>query len=67
MVGVMDQSYNLVGHAVNADDPLATKGNHGSNKGFGLNDNSDDCDCKALILSDVCGKGSSAAGDAEGN
>ena len=51
-IGALDQSYNY--RAVSA--PLEGGGNHGSCAGSGFNDEEDDCDCKGIVLSSVCGK-----------
>lgn len=50
--GTIDQSFNYRS-ATKAGD--TTKG-HGNVSGAGFNDRSDDCDCKIVTFSDVCGK-----------
>jgi Flp pilus assembly pilin Flp len=65
MIGVMNQSYNVQGQSVD-DGALGTKP-HGVNAGFGYNDQSDVCDCKAVLFPEVCGKDDpSNTGNAEG-
>lgn len=63
--GAVNQSYNVVG---------TSKAKNGGNKphasvaGFGFVDLGDDCDCKPLTLTDVCGKNDPSGGAAnEGN
>ncbi len=51
-VGALDQSYNYRG--IRAD--LEGAGEHASCSGSGFNDEEDDCDCKGITLTSVCGK-----------
>ena len=53
MIGTMDQSYNLAGHSVAR---TGTGNVHADNSSFGYNDGQDECDCKDVDLSNVCGK-----------
>ena len=53
MIGVMDQTYNVVGHSVAR---TGADNTHGYNKGMGYNDGKDQCDCKPVTYSAVCGK-----------
>lgn len=53
--GVVDQSYSVRGLVASSDNGPAAKG-HASAAGFGFNDRQDDCDCKGIAISDVCGK-----------
>ena len=46
-IGAVSQTYNVTG---------LEKDCHASIKGFGFNDDNDDCDCKVIELVDVCGK-----------
>ena len=52
MIGTMDQSYNVAGHSVARDSEKV----HGDNSSFGYNDGQDECDCKDVNMSNVCGK-----------
>lgn len=62
--GAVDQSYNVAGIS---KAKLAGKP-HAGIAGFGFNDDGDDCDCKALTITDVCGKDDPSTGAAnEGN
>ena len=63
--GAVNQSYNVVG---NSKATLVAATNHGEVGGFGLNDDADDCDCKSLTITEVCGKNDASTGTAgEGN
>lgn len=57
--GAVSQQYNVVG-ATKATNTATM--NHGEINGFGFNDNADDCDCKAVVLNEVCGKTDSSTG-----
>ena len=62
--GAVNQTFNVVGisKAKNAGKP------HAAVFGFGFADNADDCDCKGLTITDVCGKPDTSIGAAnEGN
>ncbi len=61
--GVVDQTYSVNG--LRKDTAGATKP-HAQVAGFGFNDGVDDCDCKALIYDDVCGKTQTGAAN-DGN
>lgn len=62
-VGAVDQTYKLTG--VSKD---KATGVHGSTSGFGYDDDGDDCDCKIIEYTDVCGKQDPSVGAAsEGN
>lgn len=62
--GAIDQTFNVVGIS---KAKLAGKA-HAAVTGFGYNDNADDCDCKGLTITDVCGKIDPSTGAAnEGN
>lgn len=50
--GVIDQSYSVRGLTASAN----TGKGHGSAAGFAYNDRQDDCDCKGIATTDVCGK-----------
>lgn len=60
--GVVDQTINVRGLTATAN---GGKG-HGSNAGFGFNDRQDDCDCKGLATSEVCGKTQGGSATTEG-
>lgn len=51
-VGAVSQSYNVTGVSKYCKDG----GHHAYVRGFGFNDNADDCDCKPIRLIDVAGK-----------
>ena len=51
-IGALDQSYNFRG--IRAD--LENDGQHARCSGSGFNDEEDDCDCKGITLTSVCGK-----------
>lgn len=51
-IGALDQSYNYRG--IRAD--LEGAGTHAVCSGSGFNDEEDDCDCKGITLTSVCGK-----------
>jgi Flp pilus assembly pilin Flp len=55
--GTVSQSYNVTGLKKGRGHGRHGGGSsHGYVKGFGFNDNADDCDCHAITLVDVCGK-----------
>lgn len=56
-IGALDQSYNYRG--IRAD--LEDAGTHARCEGSGFNDEADDCDCKGITLSSVCGKADPSA------
>lgn len=61
--GTVDQSFNYRGlskPSANADGKA-----HGSAAGAGFADREDDCDCKGLMYTDVCGKIQSTGGNRE--
>jgi hypothetical protein len=52
-IGALNQSYNFRGLAA----PLENgTDNHASCSGSGFRDQQDDCDCKGILLTTVCGK-----------
>tara|TARA_R110002072_G_scaffold146075_3_gene292864 strand:- start:14179 stop:14556 length:378 start_codon:yes stop_codon:yes gene_type:complete len=51
-VGALNQSYNYRGISAAADGGV----NHASCSGSGFNDENDDCDCKGIAFTTVCGK-----------
>ena len=57
--GAVSQNYNVVG--LSKATGVATT-SHGEIDGFGYNDNGDDCDCKAITITEVCGKTDSSTG-----
>lgn len=59
-VGAVSQTYTVTGLEKNA-----SCGVHASIKGFGFNDDNDDCDCRVIELVDVCGKDDPSRGRAE--
>lgn len=59
--GAVSQSYNVVG----LEKAKKNGKPHASIKGFGFNDNADECDCKIIRLVDVCGKDDPSTGPAE--
>lgn len=59
--GSVSQSYNVVG---TSKAKLLGKP-HASVAGFGFNDHADDCDCKIITLTDVCGKDDPSTGGDE--
>lgn len=59
--GALDQSYNF--NSINKD-ATGGKGWHGVAYGSGYNDDGDDCDCKGLDLTEVCGKDDPSGGAA---
>ncbi|MCX7423981.1 MAG: hypothetical protein NT013_31245 [Planctomycetia bacterium] len=61
--GAVNQTYNVTGLS-----KAKTANTHARVGGFGYNDNVDDCDCKGLTITDVCGKNDSSTGAAnDGN
>ncbi len=50
-IGAVSQTYNVTGLRKDCRD-----GSHASIKGFGFNDDADECDCRVIELVDVCGK-----------
>ena len=52
MIGVVDQTYNVAGQNVSRGSGVE----HALNKSFGYNDGADDCDCKDVEWTNVCGK-----------
>ena len=50
-IGAVDQSYNYTGVRKRKQ-----QGHHAVCHGSGFNDNGDDCDCKIINYTDVCGK-----------
>ncbi len=62
--GSVNQSYNVVG----ISKAKAAGKAHAAVGGFGFNDNLDDCDCRGLTITDVCGKIDASTGAAnDGN
>lgn len=62
-VGSVDQTYKVTGFGKDK-----AVGVHGSTAGFGYDDDGDDCDCKIIEYTDVCGKDDPSTGAAsEGN
>ena len=62
--GATQQTFNVAGISKTK---LAGKA-HAAISGFGYADNADDCDCKGLTITDVCGKPDASTGAAnEGN
>ena len=55
-IGTVSQSYNVTG---------LDKPGHAWTAGFGFNDNTDECDCKAITLVDIAGKNDPSKGPAE--
>ena len=54
-IGALDQSYNY--RAIRADLENSNGGaTHARCAGSGFNDEEDDCDCKGIVFSSVCGK-----------
>ena len=60
--GAIDQSYYSLG---SYKPRAADSKSHAFAAGFGFNDREDDCDCKALLFQDVCGKTQSNGGSRE--
>ena len=61
--GAVNQSFNVVGLS-----KAKAVGTHARVGGFGYNDNVDDCDCRGLTITDVCGKTDVSTGAAnDGN
>ena len=56
--GAVNQTFNVAGLS---KAKLAGKA-HAAVGGFGFNDNADDCDCKGLTITDVCGKNDVSTG-----
>ena len=62
--GAVNQTYNVNG----LSKAKFGGGTHARIGGFGFNDNVDDCDCRGLMITDVCGKNDSSTGASnEGN
>lgn len=61
MVGVVDQSFNVVAHTAPVGETLS----HGSCGAFGFNDLDDDCDCLGIVLVSTAGKSQDGSGSAE--
>jgi len=61
--GAADQSYNVIGLSKNIGGLV----DHARVAGFGYNDDGDDCDCKALTLTEVTGKNDPSTGPANEN
>lgn len=59
-IGAVSQSYNVTGLQKGCHD-----GNHARIKGFGFNDDADECDCRVIELVDVCGKDDPSRGSDE--
>lgn len=55
-IGTVSQSYSVTG---------LDKPGHAWTAGFGFNDNTDECDCKAITLVDIAGKNDPSKGPAE--
>ena len=53
-IGALDQSYNYRG--IRADLEAGGGATHARCSGSGFNDEEDDCDCKGIVLTSVCGK-----------
>lgn len=63
--GAVDQTYSVVGVSKARG---AGEKPHGVVFGFGFADDGDDCDCKAVTITEVCGKADPSGGAAnEGN
>ena len=63
-IGALNQSYNY--RSISAASEAANV-NHASCSGSGFNDENDDCDCKGITFSTVCGKADpSTSNNAEG-
>ena len=61
--GAVNQSFNVVGLSKAKAD-----GTHARVGAFGYNDNVDDCDCRGLTITDICGKTDVSTGAAnDGN
>jgi hypothetical protein len=56
-IGTVSQSYS-----VNGLEKACHGGTHAYVKGFGFNDDADECDCKVIQLVDVCGKDDPSTG-----
>lgn len=62
--GAIDQTFNVVG----LSKPKLAGKPHAAVAGFGFQDNADDCDCRPIVLTDICGKPDTSTGPAnEGN
>ena len=62
-IGSVDQTYNYTGVR-----KAKATANHANCSGAGYNDDGDDCDCKIIEYTDVCGKNDPSVGAAnEGN
>ena len=63
-IGALNQSYNY--NSLTADNSTGSL-DHATCSGSGFNDEADDCDCKGVTLSTVCGKNDpSLSGNADG-
>ena len=62
-IGALNQGYNYRGIRAQAEGGV----DHASCSGSGFNDENDDCDCKGITFTSVCGKNDpSTSGNAEG-
>ena len=62
--GAVSQTFNVTGISKTKNGGKA----HAAIGGFGFNDNADDCDCRGLTITDVCGKTDVSGGAAnDGN
>lgn len=62
--GAVNQTFSVVGVSKAKNAGKA----HAAVAGFGFSDNLDDCDCRGLTITDVCGKPDTSVGAAnEGN
>ena len=59
-IGAVSQSYHVTGFR-----KAKNYGVHADCKGFGFNDDADECDCKIIEYVDVCGKNDPSTGDSE--
>ena len=57
-IGAVSQSYNMTGIGKAKDSGK----NHASCSGSGFNDDADECDCKIIEYTDVCGKDDPSTG-----
>ena len=57
--GAAQQTFHVAGVS-----KAKTSGTHANISGFGYNDNTDDCDCKGLTITEVCGKNDVSGGAA---
>lgn len=64
--GAIDQTFSF--RTMEKASSASTKGHHGKVYGAGFVDRADDCDCKGIGFTDVCGKTQAGGGTAaEGN